>query len=118
MVVYSHPQEVAGQTEVCCEECGVIVATVDDRELLALETGKYGPVLCFGCDGQVDEVPPLLAGPYPYLLGLRKPQDSDAMNYRIIDPWRSLAAQKERLEWLQDAIKFYFGQLDGGEGCI
>jgi len=115
MVVYSHPQDVPGQTEICCEGCGVIVATVDDRELLALETGRYGPVLCFGCDGQVDDIPPALAGPYPYLLGFRRSQSNLLMDYRVIDPWGTLESRKEYLEWLRAQFAWDFGAVGGGK---
>lgn len=113
MLVFSHPQDVPGKTDICCEQCGCIVATVSDQELLMLESGKYGPVLCFDCDGQVDDIPELLAGPYPYLLGLKKPVEGDKMNYWIIDPWKCLKGQQGQLEWLQGEVTEYFRQVSG-----
>jgi len=53
MVVYCQSYEIEPGRVVhstACERCGAIIGNLDYSEVVALSTGKYGPVLCFECE--------------------------------------------------------------------
>lgn len=52
VVLYAEYREVGDRlvATTACHRCGTIVGDLSVDEVMALSTGKYGPVLCFECE--------------------------------------------------------------------
>ena len=91
------------------------MANVSQDELQAMMSGKWGNILCFECDGRVDEIPSvLLSDRLPYWLVLGSEREGVPPQYILIDPFRQARQNGQRVEMWKQSFKSFVDDLQKG----